>query len=37
MNMVFIKGTKESAITNPSGISYAIPSQYIKNLLDKNN
>lgn len=37
MNMVFIKGTKESAITNPSGISYAIPSQYIKELLNKND
>ena len=37
VNKVFVKGTKESAITNPSGISYAIPSQYIKSLLDKNN
>ena len=33
MNMVFIKGLKESALSSPSGISYAIPSQYIKVLL----
>ena len=36
LNMVFIKGTRESALTNPSGISYAIPSQYIKQMLLKN-
>ena len=29
VNMVFIKGTRESALSNPSGISYAIPSQHI--------
>jgi S1-C subfamily serine protease len=33
VNMVFVKGMKESAITNPSGISYAIPSKYIRDLL----
>jgi len=32
INMVFIKGTKESALTNPSGISYAIPANFIKVL-----
>lgn len=36
INMVFVKGTKESAITSPSGISYAIPSQYIKTILERN-
>jgi serine protease Do len=35
LNMVFIKGTKESALTNPSGISYAIPSKYVLQLLDR--
>ena len=35
VNMVFVKGTKEAAITNPSGISYAIPGQYIRNLMDR--
>ena len=36
VNMVFIKGTKESALTHPSGISYAIPSQYITQLLQRD-
>lgn len=35
LNMVFIKGSKESALTNPSGISYAIPSRYILQLLHR--
>lgn len=35
INMVFIKGTKESALTNPTGISYAIPSKYILQLLQR--
>lgn len=33
INMVFIKSTKESALSNPSGISYAIPATYLKALL----
>lgn len=33
VNMVFIKGTRESALTNPSGISYAVPSVHILQLL----
>ena len=36
MNMVLIKGTRESALSQPSGISYAIPSRYVKELLDKH-
>lgn len=35
VNMVFVKGTKESALTNPSGISYAIPSVHILQLLQR--
>lgn len=35
INMVFVKGTKETALTEPSGISYAIPIQYLKNLLER--
>jgi S1-C subfamily serine protease len=34
INMVFIKGSKESALSQPSGISYAIPANYLKRLLD---
>lgn len=33
INMVFVKGTKESALTSPSGISYAIPSNFIRQLM----
>ena len=33
VNMVFIKGSKESALTHPSGISYAIPSNFLTKLL----
>eukprot|EP01032_Pedospumella_encystans_P024588 gene24588-27805_t len=33
INMVFIKGLKESAITSPSGITYAIPARYVQELL----
>lgn len=35
VNMVFVKGKKESALSNPSGISYAIPGSYIKSLLNR--
>lgn len=33
LNMVFIKSSKESALERPSGISYAIPVQYVRDLL----
>lgn len=33
VNMVFVKGTKESVLTNPSGISYAVPVIYLQELL----
>ena len=36
VNSVFVKGTKESVLSSPSGISYAIPVKYIKSLLNKN-
>ena len=35
INMVFIKGLKETAISQPSGITYAIQSNYIRSLLDQ--
>ena len=34
VNMVFVKGGKETALTAPSGISYAIPTVYLSRLLD---
>lgn len=33
LSMVFVKGGKESAVTSPSGISYAIPAAFVKTLL----
>jgi S1-C subfamily serine protease len=33
INMVFVKGTRETALTQPSGITFAIPAQPLKNLL----
>jgi len=33
VNMVTLKGTRESALTNPSGISYAIPVEFVARLL----
>jgi S1-C subfamily serine protease len=33
INMVFIKSTREAALSSPSGIAYAIPSIHLKNLL----
>ncbi len=35
INMVLVKGSKESALSHPSGISYAIPAQFISNLLNE--
>jgi len=35
VNMVLIKGTRESALTHPSGISYAIPSRFVRELLQR--
>lgn len=33
INMVFVKATKEAALTQPSGITYAIPSRHLLDLL----
>ena len=37
INKVFVQGTKENAVSNPSGISYAIPAEHIKKLLLQNH
>lgn len=34
VNMVFVKGGKETALTAPSGISYSIPSVFLGRLID---
>ena len=36
MNMVLIKGTRESALSQPSGIAYAIPAVHVKELLARS-
>jgi serine protease Do len=35
INMVFIKGSKESALTHPSGITYAIPGKFVTQMLER--
>jgi S1-C subfamily serine protease len=35
INKVFVKGTKEAALSQPSGITYAIPSNFIRELLER--
>jgi serine protease Do len=36
INKVFVKGTKEAVLTQPSGITYAIPGRYVQELMDKS-
>jgi S1-C subfamily serine protease len=33
INMVFVKGTKESALSQPTGISFAVPTQFLQELM----
>lgn len=33
LNMAFVKGSKESALTQPSGISYAVPAEHLAALI----
>lgn len=35
LNMVFVKGTKESVLEKPSGISYAIPANFLLDLISR--
>ncbi|SFU47347.1 S1 family peptidase [Pseudoduganella namucuonensis] len=35
INMVFVKGLKEAAISHPSGITYAIPARHVRALLQR--
>jgi serine protease Do len=36
VNMVLLKSTRESALSQPSGISYAIPSKFVLSLLQRH-
>ena len=33
INMVYVRGLKENAVSNPSGITYAIPGNFIRDML----
>jgi S1-C subfamily serine protease len=33
VNMVFVKGTKETALSQPSGITYAVPARHLEELV----
>jgi serine protease Do len=35
INAVFVRGLKENAISSPSGITYAIPGKYVKDLMQR--
>ena len=35
INMVFVKGSKEAALSHPSGITYAIPAIHLHDLLQR--
>lgn len=35
INSVFVRGTRETAISQPSGITYAIPGRYIREMLQR--
>jgi S1-C subfamily serine protease len=37
INKVFVQQSKETVISAPSGITYAIPVKYLHNLLKKHN
>jgi hypothetical protein len=33
--MVFVKTTKEAVLAQPSGITYAVPSSHLRDLLQR--
>jgi serine protease Do len=35
VNSVYVKGAKEAVLSAPSGISYAIPAKYVRELLER--
>jgi S1-C subfamily serine protease len=35
INMVLVKSTREAALSQPSGITYAIPVRHLRALLDR--
>jgi hypothetical protein len=35
LNMVLVRGTRETALSSPTGISYAIPVRHVRALLQQ--
>jgi hypothetical protein len=35
VNMVLVRGSREAALSSPSGISYAIPGRWVRALLER--
>jgi S1-C subfamily serine protease len=35
INMVMVKGTRESALSNPTGLTYAVPVRFVRELLER--
>ncbi len=35
INMVMVRGTRESALSNPTGLTYAVPVRFVRELLDR--
>lgn len=35
INMVFVRGTRESAVSNPSGITFAVPVRFLRELISQ--
>jgi len=35
VNSVYVKGSKDAALSTPSGLSYAIPVKYVLQMLEQ--
>ncbi|NWG75095.1 MAG: trypsin-like peptidase domain-containing protein [Rubrivivax sp.] len=35
INIVMVKGTRESALSNPTGLTYAVPVRFVRELLER--
>jgi S1-C subfamily serine protease len=35
INMVMVKGTRESALSNPTGLTYSVPVRFVRELLER--
>jgi hypothetical protein len=33
--MVMVKGTRESALSNPTGLTYSVPVRFVRELLER--